>query len=108
MAELEPLGSASARLDPQEENGTLILHLSGDLDVTSADYVRSAIDAALSGQANQVIFDLAGLEFMDSSGIALLLSVVRKVSDVRVRNPSPIVARLIELTGLAETFRIRP
>jgi anti-anti-sigma factor len=43
---------------------------------------------------------------MDSSGIALLLSVARRVPDVQLHSPSPIVRRLIELTGLEQTLRI--
>ncbi len=43
---------------------------------------------------------------MDSSGIAMLVSVAREGREVQLRNPSAIVRRLIELTGLAETFGI--
>jgi anti-sigma B factor antagonist len=108
MAELEPAASASAAVEAREENGTLVLYLSGDLDVTNAEEVRSAVNAAMSGHAERVIFDLADLDFMDSSGIALLVSVAGQVRDVQVRNPSAIVRRLIELTGLTGTWRIGP
>ena len=104
MAELDPAGSASAWLEAQDEDGTLVLRIFGELDVTSADDVRSAVDAALGGGAERVVFDLGGLEFMDSSGIALLLSVNGKVREVLVRNPTAIIRRLLELTGLAEIF----
>jgi anti-anti-sigma factor len=108
MAELEPAASASAGVEAREENGTLVLYLSGELDVTNAEYVRSAVNAAMNGHAEQVIFDLADLEFMDSSGIALLISAAGQVRDVQVRNPSAVVRRLIQLTGLAGTLRIAP
>ena len=45
---------------------------------------------------------------MDSSGLALLASVARKVPEVELRDPSPIVRRLIELTGLAEILNVSP
>lgn len=51
---------------------------------------------------------MSGVEFMDSSGIALLASAVRKVKEVELRNPTLIVRRLVELTGLAEILRITP
>ena len=40
------------------------------------------------------MFDISGLEFMDSSGIALLVSATRKARHVEVRHPTPIVRRL--------------
>ncbi len=106
MAELDPAGSASAWLEAQDEDGTLVLRIFGELDVTSADDVRSNLDAALGSETERVVFDLGGLEFMDSSGIALLLSVTGKVREVQVVNPPAIIRRLLELTGLAETFRM--
>ncbi len=108
MAEIEQAGPASAKLDVREEDGTLVLYLSGDLDVTSTDYIRSALDAALDGTADRVILDLAGLQFMDSSGTALIVSVTQKVREVRVRNPTAIVRRLFELTGLTEALGMVP
>ena len=108
MAEIEQAGPASAKLDVREEDGTLVLCLSGDLDVTSTDCFRSALDAALDGTADRVIPDLAGLQFMDSSGTALIVSVTQKVREVRVRNPTTIVRRLFELTGLTEALGMVP
>ncbi len=106
MAGIEQAGSAAAGLQAREEDGALVLRLSGDLDVTNAAQVRSAIDAVVSSGTERLIFDLADLQFMDSSGIAMLVSVAREGREVQLRNPSAIVRRLIELTGLAETFGI--
>jgi len=43
---------------------------------------------------------------MDSSGIAVLLTVARSVPTVELRNVPPIMRRVIEMTGLAATFVI--
>ena len=53
-------------------------------------------------------FDLSALEFMDSSGIALLLRVAAKTQTVRLLQPSPLVRRLIEATGLSDVLQIDP
>ena len=45
---------------------------------------------------------------MDSSGIALLISTTRKANAVEVRNPTVIVRRIIELTGLTEILLMVP
>jgi len=108
MAEIGQAGSAAAGLEAREEDGVLVLRLSGELDVTNAEQVRSAVDAVLSSETERLIFDLEGLRFMDSSGIAMLVSVAHKVREVQVRNPSTIVRRLIELTGLADALHVTP
>ena len=99
--------SAAAGQEARDEDGALVLRLSGDLDVTNAEQVRSAIDAVVSSETEHVIFDLEGLRFMDSSGIAMLVSVARKVREVQLRNPSAIVRRLIELMGSRTPFASR-
>jgi anti-sigma B factor antagonist len=90
----------------REENGTPVVYLSGELDLTSARQFSTAIDAALGSHPGRLILDASGLTFMDSSGIVLLVSATQRVQEVQVRDPSPIVRRLIELTGLSNVLRI--
>ena len=107
MADLNPAGPTGMELEIGDEDGTPVIRLAGELDMTSADDVRAAIDGVLRHRTpERVVFETSGLQFMDSSGIALLLSVAQQVPEVEVRAPSPIVRRLIELTGLEETLRI--
>lgn len=104
MADLDPDGVAVASV--QEENGTPVVYLSGELDLTSAGQLSAAIDAALASHPDRLVLDASGLSFMDSSGIVLLVSATQRVQEVQVRDPSPIVRRLIELTGLTKVLRI--
>jgi anti-anti-sigma factor len=68
--------------------------------------VRSYLDDALAGGSERLVFDLSGLEFMDSSGIALLAAAAQRVREVEIREPPATVRRLLELTGLTEILRI--
>ena len=54
------------------------------------------------------MFDLSGLRFMDSAGISALIGATGKVRDVRLREPSQAVRRVIELTGLTGVLPIGP
>lgn len=81
-----------------------VIRLTGELDIASIDEVRSEIEQFLVNEPKLVIFDLSGLQFMDSSGIALLVQVANRCGTVEVRNPTRIVRRVLEATGLAETF----
>ena len=106
MAGLDPAEKANARVDVREENGTQVFGLFGELDLSNVQDVRATVETALTSGTKQVAFEMSGLEFMDSSGIALLVFVARKVGDVELRQPTAIVRRLIELTGLAGMLRI--
>jgi anti-anti-sigma factor len=106
MADLDPADQAAAVASVREEDGIPVVYLSGELDLTSAGQFSTAIDEALGSHPGRLILDASGLSFMDSSGIVLLVSATQRVQEVQVRDPSPIVRRLIELTGLTQVLRI--
>lgn len=108
MAELDSGDRASVTIKSWVEDGTPVVSLSGELDLTNAERVRSVIGDTLFRETDRLVFEMSGVEFMDSSGIALLASTVRKVREVELRNPTPIVRRLVELTGLAGILRVTP
>ena len=64
--------------------------------------VQEVVDQVTGTGVDRLIFDLGGLEFIDSSGLAVLLAAAQKVPSVQLRNPSPIVRRVVEVTGLSE------
>ena len=56
-----------------------VLHaaLSGELDHHSAAAVRQALDAAMEDGVRELVLDLSGVSFMDSSGIGVILGRYR-------------------------------
>jgi anti-anti-sigma factor len=108
MAALDPKNKTLPRVELSHENGTPVLSFFGELDLPHAAQVQAALDAAVPPATERVVFEMSGLEFMDSSGIALLVHAAQRAREVEVRNPSVIVRRLIELTGLTQTLRIAP
>jgi|GEM_PF-870354 anti-sigma B factor antagonist len=96
-------GAASFQVsvrDPREPTVTI----TGELDIASVDGVAEGIEPYLADPTERVVFDLGNLEFMDSSGIALLVRVANRVGTVQVSEASPIVRRVLEATGLVGTF----
>ena len=85
-----------------------VIRLIGELDVSSVDHVRAATAKAISEGARRLVFDLRGLEFIDSSGITVLLAAVSQVDSVLIRQPSAAARRIIETTGLAGVLRFEP
>ena len=59
-------------------------------------------------ETTPLVVDLTKLEFMDSSGIAMLLKIAARVDSVEIRNPSNAVRRIIECTGLTDVLHLDP
>jgi anti-anti-sigma factor len=89
-----------------DASGVFVVKLIGEIDISNAAKLGTALDAMITGVDEPIVVDLSGLEFMDSSGIAMLLRTVRGAGSVEVRNPSTVVRRIIECTGLSEILRI--
>lgn len=88
-----------------DAGGVPIVTLSGELDSSNADSLHAAMTSILAERPERVVFDLGNLRFMDSAGIAVLIGV-SKVSEVQLRNPSPVVRRVVEVTGLSHVLPV--
>jgi len=105
---LSDSGGPSATISSTlERAGTVVVAIVGEVDMSNAELVRAEIDR-LVHEAAAVVFDVAGLEFMDSSGIAALLQVAARFDSVVVRNPSTIIRRVIEAAGITEVLKLEP
>jgi anti-sigma B factor antagonist len=109
MAELTPDNAAQAVIDTGlDPAGVPVVTVSGDLDMSNADALEATVASIAAGHPERLIFDLSGLRFMDSAGIAVLLGAATKVNVVQLRDPSPAVRRVVELTGLGDVLPIEP
>ena len=87
----------------EEEESTLVLRLSGELDLVSEPVFAAALAQA---DGRPVRVELEKLAFMDSTGLRALLNAAREVPGLKLRGPlQPPVQRLLELT---QTITILP
>ncbi len=91
-----------------DPDGAPVVVLRGELDFATAPVAEAAIAPILQDEPARVVFDLTGVSFLDSSGIAVLVRSAHQAGVVAIRNPSTVVRRVIECTGLEETLRIEP
>jgi len=90
-----------------EQNRFLIVRIDGEIDHHNTDTIRAAVDKAFERtKARHIIFDMARVGFMDSSGIGMLIGRYRaaesmggKVFAVGIQKP---LRRLFDLAGLAK------
>jgi anti-sigma B factor antagonist len=89
-----------------ESDGSRVIAFAGELDLANAGTAESALETSLADASMPVVVDMRELEFIDSTGIALLVSALsRNEGGVRISfipSASPAVTRVLELTGLAE------
>jgi anti-sigma B factor antagonist len=62
----------------RREPATLLIRLDGELDAVSAPVLEEQIDPTLVEGCGDLLLDLQGVTFIDSVGIRLLVSVLRK------------------------------
>jgi len=90
------------------EDDTTVIAVLGEIDLDTVPRLRDAVDAAIAGGSNRLVFDLSQVEFMDSSGISLILATRSAGTDIVLRNPTHAVLRLIEATGLTDVLQVEP
>ena len=86
-------------------NNTLYVVLIGELDEYSAFNVRTTLDELFEkDNFKQIIIDLSELEFMDSTGIGVLIGRYKKMKDKKIPificNPSVHAEKIFKMTGL--------
>lgn len=90
---------------------TLVIHVGGEIDHHSAVVVRTGIDEKLAAERPQkVMLELSGVDFMDSSGLGLIMgryALVKKYGgSLSVLDPSPAVVKIIKLAGMERMVSI--
>jgi anti-anti-sigma factor len=89
-----------------------VVAVRGELDIATAPVLHREIDALWARTINVLTVDLEQLEFMDSSGLRALndLRVIAEERDVTFAlfGVRPAVRRVIDVTGMAELFDMRP
>jgi len=99
----------SVDLSTSERGGLTVAVLRGELDVADAASVAADLTAAAES-ARVVIVDLAGLAFIDSSGVAALAKATRHArvggGDLLLAAAQQPVLRVLATTRLAGAFSL--
>ena len=91
------------RVEAENDGGLNTVSVFGELDQATAPELRSALTAAFDGGAS-VLVNLSDCDFIDSTGLSLLVETKRKLAEDERRFgvccPDADVRRLLELTGI--------
>ena len=88
------------------------LRVRGSLELSTADALRTSVAQVMREGHVNLLLDLNGVEYMDSSGLAVLLGTLRRVRErqgsLRLVCQVRPVLRLLSLTGIDRLLPIHP
>jgi anti-sigma B factor antagonist len=94
------------RVEVANKGDAVIIRVSGELDLASSPTLEQELERVASSGVSLVVVDLRELEFMDSTGLSVLVRAHQRAAESSQRfglvNGSQQVQRLLDLTGVAD------
>ena len=91
-------------------SGTHVLSVRGEIHMSTAPRFSQCLQTTIDEGHTRLVLDLSGVEFIDSTGLSVLLNGLRRVTQAQGRMAlvcaNPTVLRLFEITSLDATFDI--
>ncbi len=101
----------TARVSVSMGGNDMLCSIHGDIDHHNARVIRMQIDDELYKQRpKKLTLDLSRVEFMDSSGLGLILGRFNKASEIGTEftllNPADSVRKILDVAGIARMIKI--
>lgn len=97
-------------LATREVDGTTIVAVGGEIDVYTAPRLRDKITELVAGGSHDLIIDLEQVEFLDSTGLGVLVGGLKKVrahdGSLQLVCSQDRLLKIFRITGLAKVFAI--
>jgi anti-sigma B factor antagonist len=94
-----------------EERGDLaVVAVSGELDISTSPLLRDRLVELGSGKATKLVIDLEAVEFLDSTGLGVLVGGLKRMrskdGDLVLVCTKPRILKVFEITALTNVFKI--
>jgi anti-sigma B factor antagonist len=93
-------------------DGVDVLSMEGEIDISTAPRLLSALNDAVAEAMRSVVIDLTSVGFMDSTGLALLINahhrLTRRRKGFAVVCPAGPLRRVFEITDMIDRLRVCP
>ena len=94
----------------QETESRFIATLSGELDTAAAKETELALAPLLDSKGKEILIDCTELEYISSSGLRVLLSILKQAktvgSRVVLKNVNEVIREVLDLTGFITLFEL--
>lgn len=108
-----PFEASAAQLD----DGVRVVAVRGELDLSTAAELERPLEEAISGGDSSVLIDLTECEFIDSTGIAVIVRAWQRLDRgaggggegrIAVCSGNDQVRRVLDVTGLEASIPVHP
>ncbi len=103
-------GARELGLSTEETNDGPVLHVRGEVDVYTSPSLRDELYRLIDAGATRVVLDLQELDFIDSSGLGVLVGALKRVreqsGDLELRHVQPGTRKILDITGLTQVLTI--
>jgi anti-sigma B factor antagonist len=104
------VGTVDLEMETSANGDWLVLAVAGEVDLNTAPQLKERINGLITQGHSNLVVDLEGVEFMDSTGLSALVSGLMRTSEsgggMAVVCTRPQVLRLLALTGLDQVLKV--
>lgn len=95
---------------PADGSDMAELEVHGEIDVSNVEDFGQGVAECLQTSCRVLSMNMAGLTFIDSSGLRVIVETVKKMKEregeLRITDPPAILRRIVEVSGLSEFLGI--
>jgi anti-anti-sigma factor len=93
-----------------DDAGNRVIRVGGELDLSTVPALEEELEAAIGSSSSAVVVDLSDLDFIDSTGIAVLVRALSQSNGSQrlkfVPSRAEGVNRVLEMTGVSERMTL--
>ncbi len=100
-------------LDEEQQGDFTVVKVGGEIDVYTAPRLREKLNEVIDRDVRKVCVDLEGVQFLDSTGLGVLVGAMKKIrshdeGELIIVCSRPHIRKVFEITGLTQVFNIQP
>ena len=102
--------SPAFSVEVRDQDGVPVVFVRGEVDVHTAPQLRETVRRLLDDGASTLLVDMEQTEFIDSTGLGVLLGAAKELQQAGGRftlaRPSKAVSKILSVTGMSELFDV--
>lgn len=103
--------SLNIDIEFNDDKNKWVVVLEGEVDIYTSPKLKGALIEALEDKNSDILIDFLKVEYVDSTGLGALISILKKVKEndnmVYVENVKPNIRKLFDITNLDKVFEIK-
>lgn len=98
------------RIEVRQQGDWSIVEVGGEIDVATAPRLREQLISLVNDERYQIVVDMAAVDFIDSTGLGVLISGLKRVKTrggtFALSCTEPRILKVFEITGLLAVFPV--